>query len=95
LNSIWNLNQRIAQNFGTNKNLRKQISRIISLLILNIFFIVSFLPISIVAFFYTNLDIEFSACYYFRFIAYSINFYVFLFTNSLFRKEVLSIFFKN
>jgi len=95
LNSIWKLNQRIAQNFGTNKNLRKQISRIVSLLILNIFFIFSSLPISIVGFFYTNLDIEFSACYYFRFIAYSINFYVFLFTNSLFRKEFLSLVFKN
>jgi hypothetical protein len=95
LNSIWKLNQRIAQNFGTNKNLRKQISRIVSLLILNIFFIFSSLPISIVGFFYTNLDIEFSACYYFRFIAYSINFYVFLFTNYLFRKEFLSLVFKN
>ena len=92
LNSIWNLNHRIAHNFGTNHNLRKKINRIISLIILNISYIIFPLPISIVANFYTPNHIEFIASYYFKMIAYSINFYILLFTNSLFRKEFLSIF---
>jgi len=92
LNSIWNLNQRIAQNFGTNQNLKKKISQIISLIILNISYIIFPLPISVVAYFYTPNNIEFLASFYFRMIAYSINFYVLLFTNSLFREEFLSIF---
>jgi hypothetical protein len=90
LNSIWSLNQRIALNFRTNQNLRKQINRIISLLILNVSYIIFPLPISIVAFFYTPKDIEFIASFYFKMIAYSINFYLILLTNSLFRKEFLS-----
>ena len=92
LNSIWNLNQRISQNFGTNQNLKKQIMRIVSLINLNVSYIIFPLPISIVNNFYTPNDIEFIASFYFRMIAYSINFYVLLFTNSLFRKEFLSIF---
>jgi len=92
LNSIWNLNQRIAQNFGTNQNLKKQIMRIVSLIILNISYIIFPLPISIVVFFYTPNNIEFIVSYYFKMIAYSINFFIILFTNSLFRKEFLSIF---
>jgi hypothetical protein len=92
LNSIWNLNQRIAQNFGTNQNYKKQISRIISLIILNISYIIFSLPISISAFFYSPNDIEFLVCFYLRFISYSINFYIIIFTNSLFRQEFLSIF---
>jgi hypothetical protein len=92
LNSIWNLNHRIAHNFGTNHNLRKKINRIISLIILNISYIIFPLPISVVAYFYTPNNIEFLASFYFRMIAYSINFYILLFTNSLFRKEFLSIF---
>jgi len=43
LNSIWNLNQRISQNFGTNQNYKKQIMRIISLIILNISYIIFFI----------------------------------------------------
>jgi hypothetical protein len=93
LNSIWNLNQRIVQNFGTNQNLKKQINRIISLVTLNISYIIFPLPISIVAYFYTPNNIEFIASFYFRMIAYSINFYIILFTNSLFRKEFLTILF--
>ena len=92
LNSIWNLNQRIAQNFGTNHNLKKQISRIVSLLILNISYIIFSLPVSIVGFYFIFNDIEFLASYYLKMIAYSISFYIILFTNSLFRKEFLSIF---
>jgi len=92
LNSIWNLNQRIAQNFGTSQNYKKQISRIISLIILNISYIIFSLPISISAFFYSPNDIEFLVCFYLRFISYSINFYIIIFTNSLFRQEFLSIF---
>ncbi len=92
LNSIWNLNQRIAQNFGTNHNLKKQISRIVSLIILNISYIIFSLPVSIVGFYFLFNDIEFLASYYFKMIAYSISFYIILFTNSLFRKEFLSIF---
>ncbi len=70
--SIWSLNQRIALNFRTNQNLRKQINRIISLLILNVSYIIFPLPISIVAFFYTPKDIEFIASFYFKMIAYLI-----------------------
>jgi len=92
LNSIWNLNQRIALNFGTNQNLKKQIMRIVSLMILNISYIIFSLPVSIVAFFFTIVEIEFLASYYFKMIAYSISFYIILFTNSLFRKEFLLIF---
>ena len=92
LNSIWNLNQRIAQNFGTNQNYKKQISRIISLIILNISYIIFSLPISISAFFYSPNDIEFLVCFYLRFISYSINFYIIIFTNSLFRQEFFSFF---
>ena len=92
LNSIWNLNQRIAQNFGTNQNLKKQISRIVSLIILNISYIIFSLPVSIVGFYFMFNDIEFLASYYLKMIAYSISFYIILFTNSLFRKEFLSIF---
>ena len=92
LNSIWNLNQRIAQNFGTNHNLKKQISRIVSLLILKISYIIFSLPVSISAFFYAPNDIIFLICFYLRFVSYSINFYIIIFTNSLFRQEFLSIF---
>jgi len=92
LNSIWNLNQRIAQNFGTNQNLKKQISRIVSLMILNISYIIFSLPISISAFLYSPNDIEFLVCFYLRFISYSINFYIIIFTNSLFRQEFFSFF---
>jgi len=92
LNSIWNLNQRIAQNFRTNQNLKKQIMRIISLIILNISYIIFPLPLSIVANFYAPNSIEFLASFYFKMIAYSINFFILLFTNSLIRKEFLSFF---
>ncbi len=92
LNSIWNLNQRIAQNFGTNQNIKKQINRIVSLLILNVCYISFSLPISIVAFYFQPKDIQFLASYYFSFLFGSVNFYVILFTNSLFRKEFILIF---
>ena len=92
LNSIWHMNQRIAQTFGTSQNERKQIGRIISLIVLNISYIIFSLPVAILAFFFVLKDVEFLAGIYFRFLAYSMNFYVLLATNSLFRQEFLSFF---
>jgi len=92
LNSIWHMNQRIAQTFGTNQNERKQIGRIISLIVLNISYIIFSLPVAILAFYFGIKDAEFLAGYYFRYLAYSMNFFVLLATNSLFRQEFLSFF---
>jgi hypothetical protein len=92
LNSIHNLNSRISQTFGTDRKLKKLILRIISLIILSISYIIFSLPVSVVAFYYTLIDVEFLAAYYIRYLIYSINFYIFFSTNSLFRREFLNFF---
>jgi len=96
LTSIHRMRQRIAENFrsNSNQNYRINISLMFSLFLLNIVYIFSALPISIVSIYLPISDIATIATLYLNYLPYSINFYIIFSTNSLFRKEFMSIIFK-
>jgi len=77
------------------KRLKQDVKFAISLITMNLFFLILILPLEIVIFFlpYYNYDL-FNILYYVFYISYAINFYVLFITNSLFRKVFLSLFFK-
>lgn len=90
--SIHRMKQRISENFkrNSNQNYLTNIKLLFSLFILNITYIVSALPVSIV--FPDFTDISFIGTLYLNYASYSLNFYIIVLTNSLFRKEFFLIF---
>ena len=91
--SIHRLRQRIAENFrrNSNQNYINNIKLLISLFILNVTYIISALPVSIVSVYFPFTDVYFIGTLYLNYVSYTINFYIIILTNSLFRKEFLSV----
>jgi hypothetical protein len=91
--SINRMRQRISENFNcnSNQNYLINIKLLVSLFILNITYIVTALPISIVGAYGPSNDISFIATIYLNYVSYSINFYIIVSTNSLFRTEFFSL----
>ena len=86
-----NLNNTVREN----KRLKKDIKFAISLLLMNLLFVILHLPFASVIFltFYDNYDL-FNIFYYIYYISYGINFYIIFFTNSLFRTVFFTILFR-
>jgi hypothetical protein len=78
------------------KRLKRDIKFSISSLSMNLLFVILNMPIEIEIFFsyYDNNDL-YVIFNYLYFFSYAVNFYIILFTNSQFRKEFFSLFFKN
>ena len=92
--SIVRSSQRIAANLSRskqNKRLKRDIKISISLIFINIFYILLALPISIAGN-VSVLSFEFVLTCYILYIAYGINFYLILFTNSLVSTEFFGMF---
>jgi hypothetical protein len=83
---------RILDNFLKEENefFFKNISLTISLIVINIVYLLLVTPNAINSFFtnYTGIN-EFLFMYYLFYLSYSIKFYVLFITNSLFRKEFI------
>ena len=65
-----------------------------SLFLLNVAYILSAMPVSIVGAYFSITDLPVIATLYLNYVPYAANFYIILATNSLFRKEFFFIFFK-
>ena len=94
--NIHRMRQRIAENFrfNTNQTYRTNISLMASLFLLNVTYILSAMPVSIVGTYFSITDLPVIATLYLNYVPYAANFYIILATNSLFRKEFFFIFFK-
>jgi len=95
INSIFRIRQRIAENFLGNKNsnLVKNMNVLFSLFFLSIIYIALELPLSLFGFI-SNFDqnLYFFLFLYLGYLGYAINFYIIILSNSLFRKEFISLF---
>ena len=76
-----------------NQHSRKDIKLSISLLFMNLLFLLLNLPVEINQFLPFDSD-KYTIVNYIYYISYAVNFYVLLVTNSLFRKEFYSLFYK-
>ena len=88
--SIIRISKRIIENFMPNNNKRfyKDIKTALSLIFLNLLYIVLTLPISIST--YSSFsDFFFVFTFYLLYLSYSVNFYVVFLFNNLFRNEVI------
>lgn len=95
--TIFNSRSRVNPNVSDRgkKRLKHDIKFAISLITMNLFFLLLILPLMINAFLlpYYSDDLHF-ILYYIYFISFAVNFYVLFITNSLFRKVFFSLFFK-
>jgi hypothetical protein len=85
--------QRMTQNLSTtnqNKRLKRNIKISISLIFINIFYIVLTLPVSITDY-SSFLSLDFFLTLYIGYMSYGINFYLILFKNSLISDEFLKM----
>jgi len=91
--TIVRSSQRMTQNLSTtnqNKRLKRNIKISISLIFINIFYIVLTLPVSITAYSsFLSLDFFLTLCI--GYMSYGINFYLILFKNSLISNEFLKM----
>jgi hypothetical protein len=96
ISSIFKSRSRIRLNSSEReaKRLKKDIKLSISLLVMNLLFLLLNLPIVIDQFLPFNSD-KYTIVSYIYYSSYAVNFYILLFTNSLFRKEFKLLFHKN
>ena len=96
---IFKSRRRVIQNgsLTENKKFYKDVKLSVSSILFNIYFLISNLPISIVLFIpdYYNFTFLYSLTFWLFYSGYAFNFYIFFFTNSVFRKQVYSHFKKN
>jgi hypothetical protein len=96
IRTIFKSRQRVTLNNSSRqqKRLRQDIKFTISLLSMNLLFIILNIPYELYVIFpYIFLaDYSFDLVAYIYFSTFAINFYLFLFTNSLFRSEFISLF---
>lgn len=94
--SIFKLRKKIMDNFLQNehKNYHKDIKLAITSISLNFFYLIFSFPYAILVYIdYGNTDSSWVFfAYFLYFISYSVNFYIILITNTLVRKEFISIF---
>ena len=91
--TIFKSRSKVNNSLKENKRLKKDIKFSISLLSMNLLFILLNLPDEIDLFLPFNNEI-YSPLAQLCNLSFAINFYLILFTNSLFRKEFISLFFK-
>ena len=91
--TIFKSRSRVNNSLKENKRLRKDVKFSISLLSMNLLFILLNLPDEIDLFLPFNNEI-YSTLAQLCNLSFAINFYLILFTNSLFRKEFISLFVK-
>lgn len=89
--TIFNSRQRVSQgSISERKTFKKDVKFSISSITLNFVFLLSSLPISLILFFpdYVNVNYYFAyqIFYWLFYLCYAANFYIFFFTNSIFRK---------
>jgi len=92
--AIFQSRNRVMRNIAEQRNFKQDIRFSVTSLSLNINFLILNLPLSIINFDTTFSDFEFILCLYIFFCNYAINFYVILFTNSMVRKELTTMFCK-
>lgn len=82
--------QHSNKSSNEHRNLKKEIKMSISILLLNLFFALVNIPIEIILFLPNYLSFQFVINIYF--LSYSLNFYILVLVNSLFRKEFFNLF---
>ena len=95
IRTIFKSRQRVTLNDSSRqqKRLRQDIKFTISLLSMNFLFIILNTPYELYVLFpYIFSDYSYYIIAYIYFSTFAINFYLFLFTNSLFRSEFISLF---
>ena len=95
INAIFKSRRRIVSNTSNeNRQLKRDIRFAVTSFSMNLLFFALNLPISVVFFVpgIIGINIVYFSSFYFYFITYAINFYVMIATNSLFRKEFLSLY---
>ena len=92
--AIFQSRNRLMRNIAEQRNFKQDIWFSVTSLSLNIIFLILNLPLSIINFSTSFSNFEFRLCLYIFFCNYAINFYVILFTNSMVRKELTTMFSK-
>ena len=90
--SIIRIRVRIMENFRHNnhENIKKDIRLVFSLILLNTVFVLLNVPNAVFIYFSFS-DFEFVFTLYIFYSTYACNFYIILFTNTLFRKELFQM----
>jgi len=93
--SLFKSRLRVVENFlaEENQSFYKELRLAVSSISLNLIYIITQLPLSIIMFqtdYFSDLYYEFS--FYIFYFSYAINFYIILATNSLFRSRFFSLF---
>lgn len=94
IHSIYTLRKRILENFlpKQHKKYQKNIKLAITSISFNMFYIILNLPISVNYLFINSDDFMIILCLNIFYSSFSINFYLVLISNSLFRSEFLALF---